>query len=142
MKFTFKYESLKKIRRHRQEREQQKLAVMRGRKAKLQQELSALREELSAPVDESSRRHSVYQVRQTFQHHMKGLKRCWKMEKDLLRLEREIERQRQRLLEADREKKVLETLEAREKMRFVEKLQHREQLRQNEIATQMYNQRG
>lgn len=142
MKFTFKYDSLMNVRRHEQKKQQQRLAELMNRRRQLREKLGRLRRNVSAPMDESERRQTVQGVRRSFQHHMSLLKQVWNLEQDLLKLEQEIENQRNRLLEASRKKSMLEKLEAREKMNFVKNLQHREQLRQNEIATQMYNRRA
>lgn len=142
MKFKFKYDSLMKVRRHEQKRQQQRLAELMNSHRQLRDKLERLRRNVSAPMEESEQRQTVQGVRRSFQHHMSLLRQIWSLEQNLLKLEQEIENQRNRLLEASRKKSMLEKLEAREKMNFVKDLQRREQLRQNEIATQMYNRRA
>lgn len=139
MKFRFKYRSLLKIRRHEQKRQQQKLAELLGRRQQMNRQLERLRDRPDPPALSEGGRHSVQGMRRGYDHRMTHLKQVWELQEKLERLGRDIEKQRGRLLEASKKKRMLEKLEAQDRMRFLEEFQRREQLQQNEIATQLYN---
>ncbi|SMO59393.1 flagellar export protein FliJ [Fodinibius sediminis] len=142
MKFEFRYESVLSVRQFRKKKEQQRLAACIQQRNVIRKRYRELREQGAAssrnPESESV---SVHEVRQDYEQRHQLQKQLWQLRNKRDKLEKEVSKQRKRLVEANRESMILEKLKQRERIKFIEHQQHIEQLQQNEIATQMYNRR-
>ncbi|MGD8428091.1 MAG: flagellar FliJ family protein [Balneolaceae bacterium] len=141
MKFKFQFESLLHIRRHEEKKEQQELGRLLGMKLQIKNKIDRFRGRLEKFEDAYSNDipRNALDIRHYYELRHDVQKKIWDLKGELGCLEKSIERQRERLMQANQKTKMLEELEERERKKFIEHHQHREQLQQNEIATQLYN---
>lgn len=141
MKFTFQFESLLNIRRHRERQEQQKLGALLEKRVTLNEQKASVEAKLTA-LDRRRRQFSgqnILAVTQQYEMKHSLQKKIWALQRRENQLKGAIHRQRQALMQANKETQMLEKLRQRDRAVFVEKYQQMEQKQQNEIATQMYN---
>lgn len=141
MKFEFKFKSLLNIRRYEEKLEQQKLGGLLQERLHLEKcSMDAERELLGYEQGlKAGGSQRVLEVQRNYECRQDLQKEVWQVKKKLVQLDREIEKQRKNLREANKRTKMLEKIKDRERARFVEEFQHKQQLQQNEIATQMFN---
>lgn len=141
MKFAFQFESLLNIRRHREQQEQQKLGALLEKQVTLNEQKASVEAKLTA-LDRRRRQSAgqdILAITQQYEMKHSLQKKIWALQRRGNQLKGAIHRQRQALVQANKETQMLEKLRQRDRAAFVEEYQQMEQKQQNEIATQMYN---
>jgi flagellar FliJ protein len=141
MKFEFQFEALLNIRRHEEKKQQQRLAVLVEQQLRLKNRTEQFKERLKKFEETVSNGRSQKAAAIRHQYELKHdlQKKIWQLQQKDRQLDEAIEQQRSRLIQANRNTRMLEKLENRERAKFIERHQHQVQLQQNEIATQIYN---
>jgi flagellar FliJ protein len=141
MRFHFQFESLLDIRRHRENKERQKLGQLLEKQVSLEEKITQLKQKI-AKFEEtmlSGGSHKALAVRQQYTQKQELQKKSWQIQREQEKLEKKIAQQRHRLREANKQTRMLEKLKDRQRAEFVEEFQRQEQKQQNEVAIQMYN---
>lgn len=141
MKFVFKFASLLKVRRYEVDREQQKLAKLLNERVQVEKKMEILKRKLQefGKPDAGSTSVDIAEIRKGYEFKKDIQDQIWQVEQEVGRVNKEIEYQREKLIEAKKQCQIFEKLEKRERARFVEKVLDYEQKQQNSIAIQMYN---
>lgn len=141
MQFNFKFESILKIRRHQEKKEQQKLARLLGDDRQLQKQVHADKEKLHSfeQLKPDNQKQTAADVRQRYELKQDLQREIWRKQQKHRQLQQEIEQQRSELIEINKKTQMLEKLKDRDRIKFIEHYQQLEQKQQNAIATQIYN---
>lgn len=144
MKFTFKFQSLLKIRQYEVDREQQKLGKLLNEKLQFEKRMSVLKKKIHGygHPGEALEALNALEIRQYYEFKKDLHEKLWQLEQKLVRWKKKIEIQRRKLFEANKRSQVIEKLEKKDRAKFVKQMLDREQKQQNEIAIQMYNRDG
>lgn len=138
MKFTFRFASVLKLRRHQEKVEKQKLASLFSHKAELQDQLMNLQHQCQRGATDSSTQ-TVVANRQHYAQQHQWHKRMADIRLQISELENNIETQRLNLAKANMQTRKMQKLREHEKKTFIEHIEKMDQLQQNEIAIQRYN---
>jgi len=141
-KFNFKLETVLRVRRHREEKERQKLANLRRKKMRLEAQKSDINSDLQTfhtNRDEQIDGQSPIQHRQQYSYIHEQHQQMKQLDNKIDHLAKEVDDQRKKLIEANKQTKILKNLKSKHKMRFLEEVDRIEQKQLNEIATQRFN---
>lgn len=134
-KFKFRLETVLKVRKHQEFLQKQAFARTIQKKAALEQHQSEIKNELgdyvSSPVSTVNKQHFEYI--QTKQNQL------FNLSNHITKVDKDVERERNKLMEARRKTLALENLQTKQKLEFMKELDKAEQLVMNEIATQRFN---
>lgn len=144
MKFKFKFDSLLSVRQH--EQEMQRLEYARTLRAlyNLQQEKS----QISEVLDQYNKNFTIntpdgrFGMIQHYNFIQQSHQKIWELDKAIRRAEDEAEKERLKLVEANKKMKMLEILETKERKDFIVAMERLEQKEMNEVATQLFNRRN
>lgn len=141
-KFKFKLAPVLRVREHEEEQQKMRYASVLQKKTQLEQRAEQLVQEIETVNARDIRTDEVLRPT-TFQQHYADIhekhKKLKQVRQEVSRAEKEVEAERQKLVEANKRTKMIKTLESKEKETFFKELQRLEQNQLNEIATQMYN---
>lgn len=141
-KFKFKLDTVLRVRRHKEEKARQKLADLRRRKMRLETQKSEINGDLKAfhnNRDEQVDRQTPVQHRQQYSYIHEQHKQIKQLDNKIENLAKQVAEQRKKLIEANKQTKILSNLKSKHKMNFLEEVDRLEQKQLNEIATQRYN---
>lgn len=138
MKFTFRFESVLKIRRFRKRREEQKLSTLINKKSLIKNQIEDLKAKC---LDEKQawKKQSVLANRRYYAQKHNRQEYLSQLKTRIDQLNNEIKDQRTELTNALKQMQMIEKIRDRDKQAFVERTEHIEQLEQNEIAIQQFN---
>jgi flagellar FliJ protein len=141
MKFKFKLESVLKIRKHEEELQKQKLGVIMQRKQLINKRLQKVRDVMIDMNDQylSKSQMDVTNLRGYYASLQDNQEVIWDLKQQLSETDKEIIKQRNALLEANKKTQMLEKLKSKALLTFVREMDRKEQLELNEMATQKYN---
>lgn len=144
-KFKFKLEPVLRVRRHEEKQQQQAYARVLQQKKSLEEErqqtldqLHAFNERRNAGVGGGGGQRTVH-MRQALAYVEQQHQQLWDLDRRINEVEKELEKERKKLIEANKKVKVMENLESKERMRFLEHVEHLEEKALNEISIQRYN---
>ncbi len=144
MKFQFRFDSLLSVRKHEQAKQRMEYAKALRVLYNFQQEKSQIENVLgeyneSFHINIPSGRYGMVQHYNFIQQ---SHQKIWELDKAIRRAEEDAERERLRLVEANKKMKMLEILENKERKNFIIAMERLEQKEMNEVATQLYNRRN
>lgn len=142
MAFEFRYQRILDVREREEEQEQAALAEVQNRLREERAVLDELEAKLDGLFDEAreSRKHNprAHQFRRQLQQAQSLRQRIARQREVVETWEKKLDRQRQRLIEASQQKRVMETLRENQLEAYRKKRRREEQRRSNEIATRQY----
>lgn len=139
-KFKFKLESLLDVRRHRETMQKMALAKVVDRKMRLLDEKTGIESDLNAYSPDFSKiagRPDQFQQHSAWVHGQH--KRMFQIDGMVRKVDVEIEKERQKLVKANQETRILENLESKHRMLFLKEFEREQQKQLDEIATQRFN---
>ncbi|HKJ46944.1 MAG TPA: flagellar FliJ family protein [Balneolales bacterium] len=141
MKFRFKLETVLKIRKHEEELQKQKLGVIMQRKQLINSRLQKIQSVMTEMNDQylSKSQMDVRNLRGYYASLQDKQEVIWDLRQQLAETDKEIIKQRNVLLEANRKTQMLEKLKSKALLTFVQEMDRKEQVELNEMATQKYN---
>ena len=141
MKFRFKLETVLKIRKHEEELQKQKLGVIMQRKQLINSRLQKVQSVMTDMNDQylSKSQMDVRNLRGYYASLQNKQEVIWDLRQQLAETDKEIIKQRNVLLEANRKTQMLEKLKSKALLTFVQEMDRKEQVELNEMATQKYN---
>jgi len=141
MKFRFKLETVLKIRKHEEELQKQKLGVIMQRKQLINSRLQKVQSVMTDMNDQylSKSQMDVRNLRGYYASLQDKQEVIWDLRQQLAETDKEIIKQRNVLLEANRKTQMLEKLKSKALLTFVQEMDRKEQVELNEMATQKYN---
>lgn len=141
MKFRFKLQTVLKLRRHEENMEKQKLGLvlnewqdLKDQKLGIEQSLSSVNQQFMSTSDFNMITMKNFYGFIHDQHNV-----LHRLDSELETAEEKVTEQRKKLLEANKQTRMLEKLREKEQSRFRREMEHIEQVELNEIATQRFN---
>lgn len=141
-KFKFKLETVLRVRRHREEKARQELADLRRRKMRLESqkhEINGHLQTFNNNRDEQIDGQTPIQHRQQYSYIHDQHQQIKQLDNKIDHLAKQVNDKRKKLIEANKQTKILSNLKAKHKMNFLEEVDRLEQKQLNEIATQRFN---
>jgi flagellar FliJ protein len=148
--FKFKLAPVLRIRRHEEEQQRLKFAKVRQQQQNLEDELTRVHQEIerhnrgsaedmAGPDSGDAQRMQHRKLNVHFNYLQDLHQRVWDLKQEIREIKKEVEKERQALVSANKRVKVLENLESQQRMQFLERVDKLEEKQLNEIATQRYN---
>lgn len=140
MKFRFRFASLLKVRRHKEQIEQQKMTMLLRERTRIAEEIEIEQEKvLSVFTYKTGRSESISSIRLGYDFMHDRKKRIIELQAELADIKLKIENQQAELSKARKKVKMIELIEEKDHNEFVKEQQAREQIQLNEVAMQMFN---
>lgn len=144
MKFKFRFNSVLTVRKHEEEVQKQAYAAALRVKYNLEKQIYEIRDAMSGYNDRFADHLPTGRVgvMQHYAYIQQNQMKLWELENELRRADAEVEKERIKLIEANKKTKMLELLETNERKSFFKEMERVEERQLNEIATQLYNRRN
>ncbi len=137
-KFIFRFASLLKIRKHEAELKQQKMSDLLYKRKRLMEELQREEERIKGLFSEDNVLRGR-QMRSGYEFLHEKQRNILKLQDEIQNMNEEIEAQKEKVIEANKQFKMMELLQAKDRLKYMKEQEMEEQFQLNEIATQMFN---
>lgn len=144
MKFKFRFDSVLTIRKHEEEIQRQKYANALRVKYNIENQKAEIKEVMDKynHAFEHKLPTGRLGIMQHYSHIQDSQQKIWELNNALKRADEEVERERLKLVEANKKTKMLEILETKDRKSFIIEMERMEERQLNEIATQLFNRRN
>lgn len=145
-KFKFELEPVLRVRRHQEEQQRQAFARVQKKKINLQEQLQRTynrieeyNQLINTKATGTDSAMGVARYQQQYSYLEEEHNRIWRLKQQIKEVQKELDKERKKLIEANKKVKILENLESKKRMLFLEEVDRLEQKQLNEVATQRYN---